>query len=261
MSRIAKLCGGALASASLMLGACTTLHVNTDVNPNYSVANCHTYTFAREHVANADQPAAFGNPLNADRLRMAIEANLAAKGVARADGASADCVIGYALGTRQVFNDYYGGWGPGWGWGYGWGRRGFAGGYWDDGPWVSNETRIAVDVFDARSHKAIWHGAVSQSVSDMTGPNAEAKINAATAAIFAQMPIGAGPASAAASTPPVSPPAQIIMYPKNGQSDQQQATDRAQCQQWAAQNGGAATSPEYQRAMRACIEGRGYSVK
>ena len=50
-------------------------------------------------------------------------------------------------------------------------RRGY-GGWGYDGPWVENETRIAVDLFDAKSHKAIWHGAVSQTASDLTGPNA-----------------------------------------------------------------------------------------
>ena len=90
---------------------------------------------------------------------------MAARGVAKADPASADCIVGYALGTRQVFNDYYAGWGAGWGYGYGWGRRGWGwgGGWGYDGPWVENETRIVVDVFDARAHKAIWHGAVSQN--------------------------------------------------------------------------------------------------
>jgi hypothetical protein len=176
------------------------LHVTTDVNPNFSVASCHSYTFAHEVVANANQPVAFGNPLNADRLRGAIEANLAARGIARAgDGAAADCVVGYAIGTRQVFNDYYAGWGPGWGYGYGWGRRGW-GGWGYDGPWVENETRIVVDVFDAKSHKAIWHGAVSQSMYDFTGPNAEMKINTATAAIFAKLPIGAAPPAAGRPT-------------------------------------------------------------
>jgi hypothetical protein len=192
---------GLLAGASLGLEACSTLHVTTDVNPAYSVANCHSYAFAREHTVNSGQPGAWGNPLNADRLRAAIEGNMAARGVSRVDDErAADCVVGYAIGTRQVLNDYYGGWGPGWGvgWGvgYGWGR-GRYGGWGYDGPWVEDETRIAIDVFDAHAHKAIWHGAVSQSASDLRGANAEAKINAAAAAIFSKLPIG---------TPPPPPP-------------------------------------------------------
>jgi Domain of unknown function (DUF4136) len=196
MSSYAKLCL-ILVGVCAGLAACTTLRVPTDVNPSFSVSNCHTYSFATERSGGAD--AAFSNPLNGDRLRAAIESNLAARGVTKAaDKASADCVIGYALGTRQVFNDYYSGWGPGWGVGYGWGRPGpgygWGGGWGYDGPWVENETRIVVDVFDAQAHKAIWHGAVSQSISDLQGPNAVAKINAATAAIFAKLPIGASPA-------------------------------------------------------------------
>jgi hypothetical protein len=178
----------AAAAVGLSLAACTTLPVTTDSNPSMSVSNCHTYAFAQEHVANADQPAAYGNPLNAERLRVAIESNLAAKGMQRVERGAAECVVGYAMGSRQVFNDYYAGFGAGWG--YGWGRRGGLYGGWGwDGPYVSDETRIAVDLFDAKSRTPIWHASVNQSVADLTGPNAEAKINAGTAAIFAKFPI------------------------------------------------------------------------
>jgi hypothetical protein len=52
------------------------------------------------------------------------------------------------------------------------------------------------------------------------------------------------------------------MYPKNGQTDAQQATDRAECQQWAgSQTGGAGRPDEFRRAMTACAEARGYSVR
>src|SRR6516164_1114666 len=111
------------------LAACTGLPVTTDSNPNLSVATCYSYAFAEEHVANVDQPAAYGNPLNAQRLRAAIAANLAAKGIQAVDKSQAQCIVGYAMGTRQVFNDYYGGWGAGWGYGYGWGRSAVYGGW------------------------------------------------------------------------------------------------------------------------------------
>jgi hypothetical protein len=177
------------------LAACNSLPVTTDVNPQLSAGNCHTYAFAQEHVANADQPAAYGNPLNAERLRVAIIANLAAKGIQPADRSVAECVVGYAMGSRQVFNDYYAGWGY---YGYGWGRPGAYGGWGWDGPAVSNETRIAVDIFDAKSHQPIWHASVNQNVYDLTGPKAEEKINAGTAAIFAKFPAAAPVAAAPA---------------------------------------------------------------
>jgi hypothetical protein len=58
-------------------------------------------------------------------------------------------------------------------------------------------------------------------------------------------------------------PGQIFMYPKNGQSSEQQAQDKAECQKWAAQQAGqvAQNGSDYRRAMTACAEGRGYSAQ
>ncbi len=63
--------------------------------------------------------------------------------------------------------------------------------------------------------------------------------------------------------PPEAGSAQVFMYPKNGQSEQQQSTDRRECQQWAASQAGAdgANAPDYRRALVACVEGRGYSAQ
>ncbi len=68
---------------------------------------------------------------------------------------------------------------------------------------------------------------------------------------------GAGTAVGAAGA------GEIFMYPKNGQSAEQTATDKAECQQWATQQAGpvAQNGTDYQRAMVACVEGRGYSAK
>ncbi len=199
MSRSVMIRGFAAAGVALALGACTTLRVATDVNPAYSVANCHTYTFASEHTVNAGQPGAWGNPLNADRLRSAIEGNMAARGVSRADG-PARGLRGrlrhrHPAGIQRLLRRLGTGLGRRLGCGLRLGARGYGGfgGWGYDGPWVEDETRIAIDIFDARAHKAIWHGAVSQNASDLRGANAEAKINAAAAAIFAKLPIGTPP--------------------------------------------------------------------
>jgi hypothetical protein len=83
------------------------------------------------------------------------------------------------------------------------------------------------------------------------------------------------PADAAPGAPPALPNAgpapgnggdiagQIFMYPKNGQSPEQQAQDKAECQQWASQQAGqvAQNGSDYMRAMTACVEGRGYSAR
>lgn len=68
----------------------------------------------------------------------------------------------------------------------------------------------------------------------------------------------------------------VFVYPKNGQNDEQQATDRYECHRWAADQTGFdptksqggvnanevdARRADYQRAQTACLEARGYSVK
>jgi hypothetical protein len=68
----------------------------------------------------------------------------------------------------------------------------------------------------------------------------------------------------------------LFAYPKNGQTTEQQATDRVECQQWAKGQTGidsppaggtaaitlpAAKRQEYLRAQTACLQGRGYSVQ
>jgi hypothetical protein len=70
--------------------------------------------------------------------------------------------------------------------------------------------------------------------------------------------------------------ADVYVYPKNGQTEAQQSTDRYECHAWAVQqsgfdptkpSGGVAESDiearraDYRRAEGACLEGRGYSVK
>jgi hypothetical protein len=79
----------------------------------------------------------------------------------------------------------------------------------------------------------------------------------------AQAPTGAQPLAQSGDPAQQGGVGQIFMYPKNGQSVEQQAQDKAECQQWAAQQAGqvAQNSSDYQRAMVACVEGRGYSAR
>jgi hypothetical protein len=75
---------------------------------------------------------------------------------------------------------------------------------------------------------------------------------------------------------PQVPSEDFFIYPKNGQTAEQQSADRYECHSWSkgqtgfdpTQSGGgvpasenAAKREEYRRAMTACLEARGYSVK
>ena len=88
---------------------------------------------------------------------------------------------------------------------------------------------------------------------------------------------GGGDPNQAAAQPAPPPPAQSdqIVYPANGQSKDQQAADQYECHNWAkGQTGFDPTQPaggvsqadadrahgNYDRAMAACLTGRGYQV-
>jgi Family of unknown function (DUF6515) len=89
-----------------------------------------------------------------------------------------------------------------------------------------------------------------------------------------------GDAAAGATTDAPQPPPpqgdQMYVYPQNGQSTEQQASDKYECHKWASsqtgfdptQAGGGvppdqldALRADYRRAMVACLQGRGYSAR
>jgi len=92
--------------------------------------------------------------------------------------------------------------------------------------------------------------------------------------VIAAPPPGADqPGEAPAAAPPGD---DFYLYPKNGQTSEQQAQDRYECHSWAkSQTGFDPTQPaggvppgqggagrdQYRRAITACLEARGYSVR
>jgi opacity protein-like surface antigen len=95
---------------------------------------------------------------------------------------------------------------------------------------------------------------------------------AVSSAALAQTPANPAPVQ---SGPALGAPAGILIYPKNGQSPDQQSADRYACHSWAVgQTGFDPSEPnnsaspsdlakrrsDYRRAMSACLEARGYSV-
>ncbi len=65
-------------------------------------------------------------------------------------------------------------------------------------------------------------------------------------------------------------PAQLYAYPKNGQTATQATFDRIECERWGSGQTGfnpgqsaadSARKADYSRAVSACLEGRGYTVK
>jgi hypothetical protein len=74
-----------------------------------------------------------------------------------------------------------------------------------------------------------------------------------------------GLTSRGAPSPSAARGTDLFAYPKNGQSQEQQARDRQECRDWAATQVGSGAPTQGSevnlRAQAACLEGRGYSVK
>ncbi len=165
------------------LTGCTT--VQTDSDPRANMRNYHSYQLEYSGNTNA---IAFNNPLNAKRLRDAVEANLSSRGMhAVAEGETPDCIVSVSTGSRQVVeND------PsvprvsvGWGW-YG---RGLGGSMaWDNDVHAYNEHRIAIDLIDAKSHEPVWHVSINENINHGSGASAEMRIKDVVAQMFAKFP-------------------------------------------------------------------------
>ncbi len=89
-------------------------------------------------------------------------------------------------------------------------------------------------------------------------------------------PTGAVNAAPDADAPPPPTTTQLFIYPRNGQSADQQSKDKYECHAWATNQTGFdptaaggkvppdqfnAKSTDYYRAIGACLQGRGYSVE
>ena len=64
------------------------------------------------------------------------------------------------------------------------------------------------------------------------------------------------------AAPPPPPKADPIIYPRNGQPPEQLENDRRDCNRWATtQPNAQADASVFNRAVEACMDGRGYTVK
>jgi hypothetical protein len=184
---------------------------------------------------------------------------------------------GYYHGGYGYRGGYYGGygyrggyygWRGGWGccgWGWGWGGLGvglyfatlplyYSTYYWGGVPYYySNDTYYT------------WDPNANQYQTVAPPAGLEAQVGQSPLAA----PGGAPPPSMGGGGPSMG--TDLIAYPKNGQTPDQQAKDKFECHQWAVSQSGfdpsqgtptaANKRTDYMRAQAACLEGRGYSVQ
>jgi hypothetical protein len=160
---------------------------------------------------------------------------------------------------------YYGGYRSGYYGGYRgyYGYRGWYGGYY---PWGWGWGGVGLGLYFATLpyyYSTYWYGGIPYYYADNT--------------YFLWNPaVGqyrtVAPPAGAPNRPAEQAPSELMVYPKSGQSENQQITDRYECYRWAvSQLGYDPTSAgggtvrrdltDYDRAQTACLVARGYSVK
>lgn len=183
-----------LGCAALLAAGCTTFRVQTDYDRQASITPWRTFAWMQqEPVAAPDAATAFGNPINQRRVRDALEAEFAAKGVQRVEeAATADGVVRWAIGTRDRPYGADSRWSFGLGMGWGW-HRGYGGLMYDTDPYFVTEARLSVDLFDAKTQEPVWHGAVSLDSRKLAGDAAAEQIRQAVHKLMEYYPPGSKP--------------------------------------------------------------------
>jgi hypothetical protein len=183
-----NLCSAFLGLVAASLSGCA-LQVRSDVNRTaFHPGQCHTFAFAGSFRADNPMRGTVANPVNESRLRAAITSRMQSIGV-QLTSENPDCLVGYGIGSTLVVDPGYpvGPYPYGlYGYGYGWGPYGGPWGW--GGPYVYRQGMIGIDLYDAKSHEALWHASVDQNLYGTTGADAEQKIDAAVTALFAHFP-------------------------------------------------------------------------
>jgi hypothetical protein len=144
---------------------------NFDGNTNFS-----TYkTYKWVEIKNG----AILDNLRDQQVRSAIDAELAKKGLSKAEG-KADLYVAYqaAINQEKQFTSFSSGMGgPGWGYGAGWG--GYGGGF--DSSMTTGSTStihvgsLGLDIYDSGKEKLIWRGQASKTLDAKAKPDKQQK--------------------------------------------------------------------------------------
>jgi hypothetical protein len=176
------------AALMLALAACSTLQVGSDYDRSASFTNFHTFTIMQRNHERGDRGTR--NPLVAQRVQDDIKADLTSRGYMYTDDPSqADFVVDFTVGSRertdiqsypQPYTGWYGYGGPGW-----WG-----GPYWGNSVDVRQYTEgtLSIDVFDARTHRPVWHGWAKRPLSDSDLNSPEQPVREAVNSVLAKFP-------------------------------------------------------------------------
>jgi hypothetical protein len=141
---------------ALLLATATFGKVKTDYDRSADFSRYKTYSW--ERVETKD-------PLWAPRIKEAVAATLAAKGLTPVDSGGDISILAMEMTqNHRTLNTYYDGFGGGWRWG---------GGFGDATTTVDNYKvgTLVIDMFDAKTKAIIWRGSSSENLSKDSGKN------------------------------------------------------------------------------------------
>jgi Domain of unknown function (DUF4136) len=175
-----------LIAAMVILTACTTLRVGSDHDPAANFSAYHAYVWMPPRTKIHES----SNPLVVQRAHDAIQNALSAKGYQLVtDASQADFVVDFTIGSRERtdVNSYPAPYAGPWSW-----RRSY---WWGDPYWGSEvdvrqyrEGTISIDVFDARTHRPVWHGWARKELTQADLEHSNGSIREAVDSVLAQFP-------------------------------------------------------------------------
>ena len=176
----------AVGLALLTLGSAWAQDVRYNFDKNTNFGNFKTYKWV---VMKDATPI---NDIFDKQIKEAIDTELAAKGLTKTDGDTADLFVGYqgAVGEEKQFTSYNSSWGYGGGY---YGRGWYGGG--PSSSFSSGQTstiyigQVAVDMYDSANKDLVWRGVASKTIDAKAKPEKQQKnLTKAMAKLFKNYP-------------------------------------------------------------------------
>jgi len=162
----------------LFAGKSSAQQVKTDYDRSANFAQYKTYSWAQVKTKDA---------LDVDRIKAAVNAALAAKGLTQVDsGGDVSIVAMEITRNQQTLNTFYDGFGGGWGW------RRFGGSGFGEATTTTETYKVGtvvVDLFDSKTKQLIWRGASSNTLSNNSDKNIK-NLDKGVEKMFKQFPPG-----------------------------------------------------------------------
>ena len=186
---------GWLSICAMFIGCASTFKATYDHDANHDFSNYQTFAWISENPMKVAQTATTVNPLLQPRIMVSLESGLGAKGYLLVNEAEkADFVLSFTVGSREEIKvDSYPSMSAGYGAGYpghwGWGGTYYGASYGTETS-VRQYTKgmLAVDIFDVKERRPVWHGVASKTIHDSDRENVDATVQAAVDSILAGFP-------------------------------------------------------------------------